>query len=469
MGFQKYKENFKQFFLAHIEAHLQSPLDTSPTAKQNQPYNVIERSKSKTAGEFSRILDEFKIPLPTYENFKKYVQEPNSIGTYMQSLLEGILPEILNEDKTALNQKLIDAINHQNKENYKKMVEKTHNNPQLIAKLFIQAIVIGYSQQMLDSLSENDKLAWFDKEAVEFTFIANYVSIDGLSESVQKPITLDQEQLILSIDSLKNIYTESNSITDGLERAQLFLAINPLKSLEAYLRAIELALEDENFNKLSDEQVQLLYKILKEDIFLSKYGQLLENRLEYFKSYIELGNTNPKNPEVNQAVKNLLSTVKKLKENGEISMSDLPRITKYLKDTTTLINNPDSLDACNQHNSNIQDALGTNRRWGPIVGGALLCIAGVLLVAAAIAITVLTFGASSPLTLPTAAVGGAMTAAGIAMTVGVAVGLAATAGIGVGVASKAGIFVHKAVKGPIASAMEEVSSSIEKAPSMTSV
>ncbi|AUH71081.1 hypothetical protein [Legionella sainthelensi] len=462
MSFQKYKENFKQFFLAQIETHLRSPLDKSPTAKQNQPYNVIEQSKSKTAGEFSRILDEFKIPLPTYEDFKKYVEEPNSIGTYMQSLLKEILPEILNENKTALSQKLIDAINHQNKDNYKKMVEKANNDPQLIAKLFIQAIVIGYSQQMLDSLNENDKLSWFNKEAVEFTFITNYVTIDGLSESVQKPIILDQEKLILSIDSLKNIYNETNSITDDLERAQMFLAINPLKALEAYLRAVELALEDENFNKLSNEQLQLLYKILNEDIFLIKYGQLLETRIEYFKSYIELDKTNPKNPEVNQAVKNLLSTVQKLKENGDISTGDLPRITQYLKDTTTLINNPDSKDAFNQHNSNIKDALGKNRHWGPIVGGILLCIAGALLAAAAIAITVLTFGVSSPLTLPTAAVGGIMTAAGIAMTAGVAVGLAATAGIGIGVASKAGIFAHRAAKGPIANAMEEVSSSIEK-------
>ncbi|QEY52929.1 hypothetical protein [Legionella longbeachae] len=462
MSFEIYKENFKKFFLAHIETHLRSPLDTSPTAKQNQPYNVIEHSKSKTAGEFSRILDEFKIPLPTYENFKEYVQEPNSIGAYMQSLLDAVLPGVLNEDKTALNQKLIDAINHQNKDNYKKMLGKANNDPQLIAKLFIQAIFIGYSQQMLDSLEENDKLSWFNKEAAEFTFITNYVTIDGLCESVQKPITLDQEQLILSIGSLKNIYYENNTITDDLERAQMFLAINPLKALEAYLRAIELALDDENFNKLSNEQVQLLYKILNEDIFLIKYGQLLETRIEYFKSYIELGKTNSQNPEVNHAVKNFLTTVKKLKENGGISTSDLPRITKYLKDTTTLINNPDSTDALKQHNSNIKDAFGKNRPWGPIVGGALLCIAGILLVAASIAITVLTFGVSSPLTLPTAAVGGIMTAAGIAMTAGVAVGLAATAGIGVGVASKAGIFAHSAAKGPIANAMEEVSSSIEK-------
>lgn len=188
----------------------------------------------------------------------------------------------------------------------------------------------------------------------------------------------------------------------------------------------------------------------------------METRIEYFKSYIELGKTNSQNPEVNHAVKNFLTTVKKLKENGGISTSDLPRITKYLKDTTTLINNPDSTDALKQHNSNIKDAFGKNRPWGPIVGGALLCIAGILLVAASIAITVLTFGVSSPLTLPTAAVGGIMTAAGIAMTAGVAVGLAATAGIGVGVASKAGIFAHSAAKGPIANAMEEVSSSIEK-------
>ncbi|KTD63542.1 hypothetical protein Lsan_0975 [Legionella santicrucis] len=52
------------------------------------------------------------------------------------------------------------------------------------------------------------------------------------------------------------------------------------------------------------------------------------------------------------------------------------------------------------------------------------------------------------------------------MTAGVAIGLAATAGIGVGIASKAGMFAHRAAKGSIANAMEEVSSSIEKTKSM---
>lgn len=47
----------------------------------------------------------------------------------MQSLLKEILPEILNENKTALSQKLIDAINHQNKDNYKNGGESKQRSP----------------------------------------------------------------------------------------------------------------------------------------------------------------------------------------------------------------------------------------------------------------------------------------------------------------------------------------------------
>lgn len=463
-NFTAYKASFKAAFLAGIEAHLGSPEDTRPEAKSNQAFNVIKNS-GKAPGDFSRILDEFAIPLPSsYQQFKQYVQEQGCIGKYMQSLIEELLPEVLNEDRTALKQSLIDAINQQDGKNYENMLKAAGNEPQEIAKIFIQAIVIGYSQRMFDTLDETEQLSWFGNEAVEFAFIADYVTLDGLKASVQEPITFEPKQLAASIDKLMEIYAsgENHPISGNLDRAEEFLngeIKNPIKALEAYLRAVKLALEDRHWQKLSPEQRQSLDQILAEDVFLAKY-------VYFDESFAHLDKIKTSDPTVKQAVDHLLSTVKRLKENGEISMTDLPRITKYLNDTSTLINNPDDQKAWDKHDANIKEALGKNRSWGPVVGGALLCVAGVLLAAAAIAITVLTFGVSSPLTLPTAVAGGAMAASGMAITAGAAAGLAVTAGTGIGVAAKMGLFARSAAKGPIANAMEEVRTNIKKTQEM---
>lgn len=252
---------------------------------------------------------------------------------------------------------------------------------------------------------------------------------------------------IQKFDALKKLYCQQANI--------------PSDNLDDALNAI---------NQWKNENNKIINRLRDQGFFARRFVSRSTTNImvdeiiketDFSKACSELENAGKSNP----AVGNLLITVKKLKDDGTLSMSDLPRITQYLTDTTALIKDPNSNEAYIKHNANINDAF--HRSWGPIIGGALLCIAEILLVAAAITVTVLTFGMSSPLTIPALAVGGSVAVAGVslsatAFTAVAGAGLAVTGIAGIGIASKAGMFAHNATKDRIiATAMEEVSS-IEK-------
>lgn len=371
-GFQKYKQDFQKKFLLNLENHLKLPYD--PEGADNQPYKVIEKSKN-TAASFSRIFDEYKVPLPSYAEFKKYIEAPSCIGAYMQSIMNELVPELLNEDKTALNPRIIDAINHNNKENYRLMLQKANNDPQQLARLFIQAIVVGYSQQMLDEVrkdpNQEAQMAWFNNEGAEFTIVSRLVTIDGLSEFAQKPLPIDEEEQRSRMRDLMDVYGgEENApkaLKDKYQRFNDSFDFSNIKALEAYLDALNWALKEENLKGLSEEKVQELYKLVEENISLVPLDENLEARVNFNEAYKDLEKISSSHPRVG----NLLSTVKKLKDNVDLSTEDLQRITTYLNDTKAFIENPTKETREKQHN-NIRDAIGKNQSWGPIIGGALL-------------------------------------------------------------------------------------------------
>lgn len=375
-GFQKYKQDFQKKFLLNLENHLKLPCD--PQGADNQPYRVIERTKNTTAT-FSRIFDEYKIPLPSYAEFKKYIKAPSCIGAYMQSLMDELLPELLNEDKTALNPRIIKAINHNNKENYRLMLERANNDPQQLARFFIQAIVVGYSQQMLDKVKKDKdptaQISWFNNEGAEFTIVSRLVTIDGLSEFAQKPLPLDEEEQRSHMQKLMNVYGGNENAPQALKnKFDAFgdsFEVSKIQALKTYLDALNWALKEENLKGLSKEKVEELYQLVEENISLVPLDENLEARVNalhieklFDKAYEDLEKTAPK-------VGNLLSAVKKLKDNGDLSTADLERITTYLNDTKAFIQNPTREAREKQHN-NMRDAIRKNQSWGPIVGGALL-------------------------------------------------------------------------------------------------
>src|SRR5579862_5385868 len=131
----------------------------------------------------------------------------------------------------------------------------------------------------------------------------------------------------------------------------------------------------------------------------------------------EVNKSSHPNPIMQDAGRYLLDTVKQVKSEGDIKPHDLPRITSYLNTTTKLIKNPkDDSGAYHDHINNTKEAMGKNRKWGPIVGGALFCVLGALLIAAAVTVTVMTFGIASPLTVPALAVGGSVMVAGVTLS-----------------------------------------------------
>ncbi|WP_193786666.1 hypothetical protein, partial [Legionella gratiana] len=93
----------------------------------------------------------------------------------------------------------------------------------------------------------------------------------------------------------------------------------------------------------------------------------LEARVNFNKAYKDLERISL----VDSRVGNLLSAVKKLKDNVDLSTEDLQRITTYLNDTKAFIENP-TKEAYEKQLNNMRDAIRKNQSWGPIVGGALL-------------------------------------------------------------------------------------------------
>ncbi|QEY52162.1 hypothetical protein [Legionella longbeachae] len=371
MGFEKYKKEFHSQFLLNLEKHLKLPYD--PKGADNQPYKVIEKSKN-TAATFSRILDEYKVPVPPYEEFKEYIKAPSCIGAYMQSLMDDLLPELLNEDKTALNPRIINAINHNNKDNYRLILQRANNDSQQLARFFIQAIVVGYSQQMLDEMKKNSnqeaQIAWFNNEGAEFTIVSNLVTIDGMSEFAQKPLPIGEEEQKSRMQKLMEVYgdnaprilkNKNDAFNDSFE-------VSDIQALKTYLDALNWALKEENLKGLSKEKVQELYQLVEENISLVPLDENLEARVNFnnaCKVLEEISSNHPK-------AANLFSAVKNLKDNVDLDKDALKRITTYINDTKAFIEDPTNKEAREKQHHNIRDAIGKNPSWGPMIGGALL-------------------------------------------------------------------------------------------------
>jgi len=163
---------------------------------------------------------------------------------------------------------------------------------------------------------------------------------------------------------------------------------------------------------------------------------------------------NNQNSELKAAGRQVHSAVKKAKDKGMIAPKDFPKLTKYVQGTTAVIKDLTDPEKINEHAKNTEEAIGTNRQWGKLIGGAMLGFLGVALVAVSVAVAVATFGGSTPLSAAGLALGGSMVAAGIT------VGVAAVAGLSL--ATTAGIFADRARKGDIAVAGERVLSEAKK-------
>jgi hypothetical protein len=327
-AFAKYKAEFKQYFADNLENFLQSEEDTRPGASLTQPYLILERGNNAS---FDRILDCFKMPILSHEDFTKFTQPPNSIGKFMHALLVEVLPIVLDEHGV-LNQNIIDAMEESVEGAYKTHVKIRNNDPQELARVFIEAIVVGYGQQMFDQFKGNLDLenAWFNYGGPDLGWIAqNFVTLDGIEQSMQSPI--DEQQLS---DSLNKFKGEDSPMLDKIDAAEQFLNVgNKLKALKLYIEKINSLLEAEHYKKLTVEQAQLLSSTAENDPIVIKYGPVSKynqalSTLEKICNTVAGKDT--------EFTKNLLAIISYYRTNGELVVPDLLRMTEYLNKTIGL-------------------------------------------------------------------------------------------------------------------------------------
>ncbi|MFO2484112.1 hypothetical protein SCJ60_02460 [Legionella pneumophila serogroup 9] len=201
--FKEESDSYIEYFKEHLIEHLTKEYD--PNAEKNQPSKIIEDSRS-TTGKLSRIFDEYHFPAPNYEELKTIHQKPNGLREHMQENLNGIIPVLLNEDRTALHPKVIEAIGA---DNYEAILKNAQDNAQEIALQFLKAAIISYGQRMLDNTDDSNlKNKAFISIMPALEKLASEVTLKGLPEQAKETNPLDI--LKMSQDLLK-LLEEANT------------------------------------------------------------------------------------------------------------------------------------------------------------------------------------------------------------------------------------------------------------------
>jgi len=128
--------------------------------------------------------------------------------------------------------------------------------------------------------------------------------------------------------------------------------------------------------------------------------------------------------EIKIAGKEVLYYAMLAKRENMVPANELPVLTKFLQDTAAVVSNtnPKNIHSLTK---NIEESInGKYRRWGKLIGGAMLVLLGVIVLAVAATLLATSLGATTPLT-PIMA-----WAATSIIAKGVAIGAAALLGIG---------------------------------------
>ncbi|HFD2288083.1 TPA: hypothetical protein ACF2PX_002331, partial [Legionella pneumophila] len=141
-------DSYIKFFNKHSREHLKKEYD--PNGNANQPSKIIKDAQS-SIGALSRIFDEYDCPTPNYEEINAIYQKPNGLREHIQENLKGIIPVLLNEDRTALHPDVIEAIGQ---ENYNAILNNAQGDERAIAEQFVKAVISGYGQRIYQNTDD---------------------------------------------------------------------------------------------------------------------------------------------------------------------------------------------------------------------------------------------------------------------------------------------------------------------------
>lgn len=141
------KELFHDYFAKNLFAHLIKPTEpqNNSSEEKNQPGVILDTTSKpqSSLGLLSRIFDAFYYPVTPYADLKK-INDEGRLRSFMNEHLDSIAPILLNEDRTALNDKVIkEAIGV---DRYKAILANAGEAEpeQQVALQFVKAIFVSY-------------------------------------------------------------------------------------------------------------------------------------------------------------------------------------------------------------------------------------------------------------------------------------------------------------------------------------
>lgn len=217
--------SYAEYFKTNLISHLTKEHD--PNGEKNQPDNILREARS-SIGTLSRIFDAFPFPVPSYEQMKEISKEPDGLRNHMQGILEDTLPLLLNKERTALNQTIIDAIGT---DNYEALKNSVNGKEEKIAIQFVNAIFLSYGQRILDNTkNEAAKIEAFSSILSPIDTLAKQLTLEGLSEPSEKLSINTVTKMIAEFESLMKEakdagiqVTNASSISDSLLNANTWL------------------------------------------------------------------------------------------------------------------------------------------------------------------------------------------------------------------------------------------------------
>jgi hypothetical protein len=194
----------KKYFKENILEHLKRPYDSDGEA--NQPAKILEDAKS-TTGKLSRIFDAFDYPVLSIDAIKELALDPESLREFMETHLKNILPTLLNEESTALNDDLIEAIGT---ERYAAIVKGAGGDAKKVALQFVKAFIVSYGQRFIDNpVNGDDTIYIFTNISPLLTQFANSVTLDG---TISPPKTYTLDELKTLVSELDELLKESSEL-----------------------------------------------------------------------------------------------------------------------------------------------------------------------------------------------------------------------------------------------------------------
>lgn len=363
-----YLEAFKAGFINHIEGKTDGESTLS-----NLPRKVLNRAlEQKNLGMLSRIFDEFKVPVPPYEQIPK---DKAGLIDHIQNNLDELLPLILNKNKDGLSQEVINAIGSEEYNDLLNIPSTKDNTQREIASQFIASIITSYGQRMIDQYPDKQHEV-FGVLTPMLADMADQVGLSGIPQEMrdaaQNSVVVDVNQQEAEMNLLLENINELNKLVEEVKKSGIQIDARQIESAIAmakenagaeHLRLdmrIELVKESydnalAHYKHFEGDQIkQGVAKLAELDSLVGEVeraglniGSDLHEKINGIKTHLE-GNSEPlvsKLRKVEQDYKNMVTdmrdTVKKIDRKTPEQVNCIIRLLRFITGNERLFQQDD--------------------------------------------------------------------------------------------------------------------------------